>query len=360
MQNQVEESTKSSCPYPKDALLYAPLEGITCHSYREAVMEMFPEWDKFSTDFLRVPTQGHYKLEHYKKHLGDFLFQDEKKFKKTTYQILTTTRAQTIDSLNVIKSIGVNHVDLNLGCPSKKVNSHGGGAFLMSNLEDLEKVVMTIRDNFKGSFTTKIRVGYRDDSKFEDAIKLLEGCGVDAITIHARTRDELYKGRANWDYIERAVAITEVPIIANGDVWTLDDIIEMRKRTGCHGIMFGRSAMKTPWLAKVWKLYKEGIISNEDEALLQLRTLLIPVYYKKLEETYRKNGMEENFIFRRLKAVSRYLFEDYEDGESVKSFLMRTKSIDEFYQRLNEFVEKQKSLGSKNILPSEVIMQTIH
>ena len=100
--------------------------------------------------------------------------------------------------------------------------------------------------------------------------------------------------------------------------------------------------MKTPWLAKIWKLYQGGEITNDKDALLKIRTDLIPVYYKTLEKKYRANGMEENFVFRRLKAVSRYLFEDYEEGEKSKSTLMRTKSIDEFYQKLDEFLSQHK------------------
>jgi tRNA-dihydrouridine synthase len=98
-----------------------------------------------------------------------------------------------------------------------------------------------------------MRIGYKDDNTFLDCIKLFEDEGVQAITIHARTRDQLYKGIADWSYIKQAVQATSLPIIGNGDIWTISDVKNIFEMTGCHSIMLGRGALKTPWMAKILK-----------------------------------------------------------------------------------------------------------
>ena len=108
----------------------------------------------------------------------------------------------------------------------------------------------------------------KDDKTFIDCIKLFEDEGVEAITIHGRTRDQLYKGLANWSYIEQAVKTTSLPIIGNGDLWTTSDIKNIFEQTGCHSVMLGRGALKTPWMSKILKIkdreiYKKGKLKNK-------------------------------------------------------------------------------------------------
>lgn len=309
---------------PKDALLFAPMEGITDTPYRVAVGELYPEWDYFCTDFLRIPTEGQYSEKKILHHFGEEIYQNEKLKQKTGYQILTTIRANTIDHLKKLTELGFEHIDLNLGCPSRKVNSHGGGAFLLSEQEQLKTVLRTIRKNFDGIFTIKIRIGYRDDQTFDDTIRLANDEGVEAITIHGRTRDMLYKGIANWDYIKRAVELSEIPIIGNGDVWTVEDIYKIRNHTGCHAVMCARGAMKTPWLAK-------DINESCDR-----KKMLLP-YFEKLEKTYREYDYDDTQILKRFKALSRYLFDDFENGEEIKRGFMRTQGLENFKERLTFF-----------------------
>ena len=139
-------------PYSRGSLLFAPMEGVTDETYRKAILKLYPEWDQLSTDFLRVPTQN---LPHHKMvldHFGQDAYRDEKVRAKTTYQILTSERASTIQMATLIDELGFAHLDLNLGCPSRKVNSHRGGAWLLSDHEVLAKVVREIRSNFKRTF----------------------------------------------------------------------------------------------------------------------------------------------------------------------------------------------------------------
>ena len=261
------------------------MEGVTDPTYRKTVMGLFPDWDMFATDFLRVPTEGHITHKKAIEHFGEKIFNDPELKIKTTYQILTTPRANTNQTVEVLNDLEFNHLDLNLGCPSRRVNAHLGGSYLLSDTKLLERVVCNIRKNFNRCFTVKIRAGYKDDTEFDNIIKTLDGCGVDAITIHGRTKVEMYKGFAQWKYFSRACELTNIPIIANGDIWTPEDIEKIFTETNCYGIMCGRSAMKTPWLAQLYYLYKKKEVTLPEERL-KLRTKLNNIYFSSLEKNF--------------------------------------------------------------------------
>lgn len=326
---------KNQLPFAPGSLLFAPLEGVTDGPYRQMLFEHFDDWNYYFTDFLRLPTQGTTNASKIIEHYGKKILNTPQYQKRTGLQVLTSPRAQTANSVELINRLGIEHLDLNLGCPSKKVNSHLGGAYLLSDLAALENVIKTVRSHFTGTFTVKIRTGYRDTSLFEDIIHLLCHQGVDAITIHGRTRDQLYKGQAQWELIKKAVSISSVPIIGNGDVWSCDDIENLFEQTGCHSVMCGRGAMKTPWLAQ---LYREDLHLRDSEAYqLELRKSFIREYYEGLEKKYAEKNPtgDRNFMLSRFKGLSRYLFDDFEQGHQLRSNLLRSQSLDHFYSHLN-------------------------
>ena len=118
-------------------------------------MKLFPEWDMFATDFLRVPTEGFVTHKRVIEHFGESIFNTPELKAKTTYQILTTPRANTEQTVEVINDLDFYHLDLNLGCPSRRVNAHLGGSYLLSDLKLLEQVVSGIRKKFNRCFTVK-------------------------------------------------------------------------------------------------------------------------------------------------------------------------------------------------------------
>ena len=319
---------------PQGSLIFAPMEGITDGPYRMAIQEAFPEWNYLSTDFLRIPSQGIYSEKKIIEHFGideKFL---PKALKNTSFQILTTMKSSTAEHVQKIESLGFEHLDLNVGCPSKKVNGNLGGAYLLRDLPSLKHIIKEIRANFKGVFTAKIRIGYHNDQDFIDILKLLEDEGVEAITLHARTRDQLYEGRADWSYIKKAVDTVNIPLIGNGDCWSLHDIQEMFDQTGCHAIMMGRGALKTPWMATLWEEYKDQMHNLNDELIHGQRKSYMDYYFHLLDRNYKRKAMDDEQILKRFKAFSRYLFDDYEDFESVRSRFLRSRTLNEFQTHL--------------------------
>lgn len=306
---------------PKKSLMFAPMEGVTDEYYRNVIHELFPEWDTHTCDFLRVPSTNPYPIKHIKKHYGESILSSEALKNKTIYQILTSPGAYTAETVQSIAELGIPWIDLNLGCPSKTVCKNKGGSYLLSELAELQKIIKTIRENFQKTFTCKIRVGYQDDSNFTDILKLLEDEGVDGIIVHARTRNELYKGIAKWEYIKQAVETVNIPVIGNGDIWTTEDIDKHFEITGCHAIMLARSALKTPWLAT---LYKNGQLDTPSSRM----DYIISYFERFYEETQKQNLVEASRI-KRLKSVSRYIFDDLPDPTMIKKRFLLSKSFEE-------------------------------
>ena len=195
-------------------------------------------------------------------------------------------------------------------------------------MDALRYVIHLIRSNWDDIFTAKIRVGYRDDTLFDQILRLLEEEKVDAITIHARTRDEMYKGVAKWDYIKEATSIIKnVPIIGNGDIWTTEDLDKYFDYTKCHSVMIARGALKTPWLARLHK--------NQEKDSEELRRFEINRYFSRYNELLRKKSdLDDTKRLRRIKAISRYIFDDLTDGENIKRQVLRSKSEDELFSVL--------------------------
>jgi len=306
-------------------ILFAPMEGVTNSLYRGVLAQIYPEWDYYACDFLRIPSRGAYPQKHILKHFGKDLYESNIR-DKTIYQVLTSPGAYTKQACQSISSLGFKWLDLNLGCPSKTVVKRQGGSFLLSKPEELKKVISEVRESFPRFFSVKIRVGFEDDSLFESNLRMFEELGVDAITIHGRTRVELYKGRANWDYFKRAKSIVKIPILGNGDIWSTEDIERCYKETGVNSVMIARGALKTPWLAKDY--YSEQKPKPDD---LKRQ---IHFYYHSLLTVYQeKISQEKTLSF--FKSLSRYIFDDLVNGKSLKSQVLRSQSLAQFMRILD-------------------------
>ncbi len=143
------------------------------------------------------------------------------------------------------------HIDLNFGCPVPKVTRKGGGAALPWKRDLFRQIVeAAVKAAGPLPLTVKMRTGIDSDHlTYLEAAKAAEGAGVAAIALHARTASEFYSGQADWSAIEKLKqAITSVPILGNGDIWSADDALRMMATTGCDGVVVGRGCLGRPWL----------------------------------------------------------------------------------------------------------------
>ncbi len=151
----------------------------------------------------------------------------------------------------LVEAKGVDHIDMNFGCPMGKVTRHGGGAALPWKSGLFRSIVRAaVSNSGRVPVTVKFRKGIDDEHlTFLDTGAIAEEEGVAAIALHARTARQLYSGEADWDAIARLKEeVTSIPVLGNGDIWTADDALAMIDRTGCDGVVVGRGCLGRPWL----------------------------------------------------------------------------------------------------------------
>jgi len=140
-------------------------------------------------------------------------------------------------------------IDLNFGCPAKKVIRAGAGCALMRNPERIGRIVAAVRNATSLPLTVKIRAGWDNDSvNYLEVARLAAAEGADAVTLHPRTRSQGFGGKADWSLIRRLKNAIDVPVIGSGDIFTPEDGLEMERNTGCDAIMVGRGSFGNPWL----------------------------------------------------------------------------------------------------------------
>lgn len=150
-------------------------------------------------------------------------------------------------------------VDINMGCPAPKVVKNGDGSKLLLNLDLAEKIIRNVVKNSSKPVTLKIRKGWNNEHIVATELaEIAEKCGIDAIVVHGRTREEYYSGKADWDIIRQVKNAVKIPVIANGDIKNEEDSKKVFEQTGCDGIMIGRSVLGNPWIFKQIAYYLEN------------------------------------------------------------------------------------------------------
>lgn len=230
-------------------LMLAPMEGVTGSIYRSLIAEIGGV-DVLATEFVRI-TGAKQKVRPFIRHGVPLQIQ------------LMANQAEILaDCIRFLKDREVlfddDWLDLNVGCPSKRVNSHGAGAALLLEPLKLVGIVEAMRKEHTGPLSIKTRVGYDSDEQYPEILDALADCPIDLISIHARTKCAGYTEPVNLRYLSDAVARLPYPVIGNGEVWSVSEGQEMLDRTGVDGIMCGRGAISNPYIFKDLRAFVDG------------------------------------------------------------------------------------------------------
>jgi len=181
-------------------------------------------------------------------------------------------------AVSAVAEVGADVIDINMGCPVKKVTKTGAGASLMRDPKLVQEIVAAVRLACPLPLTVKIRSGWSPDrpSALETA-HILEDCGVDAITVHPRFATQGYSGRADWSLIKRVKETVKIPVIGNGDINSPSDALRMEKETGCDGLMIGRAAVRNPWIFRQILQLEKGLPIHDPD-ISERRSLIMEHY----------------------------------------------------------------------------------
>ncbi|MGH1485319.1 MAG: tRNA dihydrouridine synthase [Cellvibrionaceae bacterium] len=238
--------------------------------------------------------------------------------------------------------LGASAIDLNFGCPAKTVNRNDGGACLLKEPERLNDIVAATRQQVPTStpVTAKIRLGFDDRSRYlENALAAYEG-GANELTVHARSKADGYRPPAYWDYITDIRENIPIPVIANGEIWSLSDFQRCRSITGCTDFMIGRGLLSFPDLARQIKA-KEEDRTIEAMQWPELQVLLLH-FFESTADAY-----PAKYIGNRLKQWLHYLCRQYPEAKVLFEQIKRCRDRDTITHALQQHTqESQKSESS--------------
>ncbi len=234
------------------ATVLAPMAGVTDTVFRRFIRNL-GGCGLIMTEFTSADGVLRAKDKKAKRYLH--FYEDEHPI---SAQLFGSDPQVMADAARIVEDLGFDLVDLNLGCPAKKVVKCNGGSGLLRDLPRIGEIFKAVRAAVKIPFTVKFRVGWNDEEIVcVDLAKMAEECGLCAVALHARTREQGYSGNARWEWIAAVKDAVKIPVIGNGDIRVPEDACAMVAATGCDAVMIGRTAPSNPWIFRQIEQYCE-------------------------------------------------------------------------------------------------------
>ena len=310
-------------------IMLAPMEGVVDHEMR-AVLTQLGGYDRCVTEFIRVNEQL----------LPDKLFlrfAPELTQGGTTpsgipvyIQLLGSSPKFMALNAQRAENLEPKGIDLNFGCPSKTVNKNNGGSALLREPDRIGSIVAAVRNSVSSNIpvTAKVRLGFSNHDLLEDIVDNIIESGADEICIHARTREDRYKPPAYWSSVKKVAESCPIPIIINGEIWTIEEAQRAREESSCDDIMIGRGALSCPDLAV-------NIKANEQSTPYQFNswaeTLRVMIEY-----LHRSENKHPKFISNRTKQWLVFLQRQYPEAVELFHRIKRMREAEDVFNAISK------------------------
>ena len=310
----------------KPPLVLSPMAGVTDISFRR-LLKRRGGIGLTVSEFISV--EGLTRHNPKSKRQMRF-FEDERPF---AVQIFGGQPERMRMAAEMAEEVGADILDVNCGCPAPKVVKHGGGSGLMRDHARLEAILKEIKKAITIPLTIKIRSGFYDSAiNAVETARLAEACGAEHIALHGRTKEQGYKGLANWELVRQVKEAVRVPVSGSGDVVTVEGAFARWRETNCDGILIGRGAMANPW---IFRQIEDALAGREMfQPTLEDKRAVLLEYFDMLRE-----DMPELPAIGRMKQLAGQFTRGLVGGALFRTTLYHSHSVEEILTRISEYFE---------------------
>ncbi len=249
---------------------------------------------------------------------------------------------QVREATRIVDAVGPDIIDINFGCPVKKVVCKDGGAGILRNLPKMQEITAAVIEESSRPVTVKTRLGWNDETiQILEVARMLEETGIQALAVHARTRKQMYKGEARWEWLRRIKEESgmTVPLIGNGDATTPEKIEAMFDETGVDAVMVGRGAIGNPWIFRNAKIYRETGEVPPPPTWRERTEVVAEHLALKCEWLGEKKGVLE------MRRMYGGYFKGFRGASRLRTLIMEEKSMDGVLEVLLNFDEDDANLS---------------
>jgi len=323
------------------ATVLAPMAGVTDTVFRRFIRNL-TGCGLIMTEFTSADGVLRQKDKKAKRYLH--FYEDEHPI---SAQLFGSNPAVMAEAARMVEDLGFDLVDLNLGCPAKKVVKCNGGSGLLRDLPAIGKIFEAVRAAVKIPFTVKFRAGWNDQEIVcVELAKMAESCGLCAVALHARTREQGYSGHARWEWIAAVKDAVKIPVIGNGDIRTPEDASAVVAQTGCDAVMIGRSAASNPWIFRQIAQYTAS--GGYDQPAESDRYEMIRTYFSML--------IEEKFPDApgKMKQFASWFTHGVPGGAGLRKAIYEAQEDTEILNRVEEFFSARLAHAVASVLPNSL------